>query len=581
MKVSISWLKELVEINTPIDQLAKQLNSKIQGGVKEVTDDYIELDLKGYNRADLLSLRGVALEVAALIGVKTAFKESAESKFPWVRQEISSTPVKVETQQNCPFYCIARIEGLRVDKSSPDWVKKLTDSGMRSINNVADVTNLVMLEYGQPTHAFDADRVKDQTLIVRMANTGEELITLDNKKRVLESTDIVIADPEKAVGLAGVMGGKDSEVVDSTTTILLEAAIFNSAAIKKTASRLGLPSEAGKRFQHGLTKTRLLQAVDAAVKMYEGLGGKLTAITIIDNSREQVHEIEVSHQKLNSLIGIDIKPEEIEKYLQKLHFKIIPHLPGENHDDTSFHLEGGRTKTWKVTPPYWRLDVEIEADIIEEIARIYGYENIPPKELQGKEPQKIDQSIFELISNLKTALVKFGLDEIQTYSFYSTQVLKSFDITTKRLLKIANPMSKETEYLKENNWPNLVEIVVKNIKQGFENIAIFEVGKIYYINEKEQPAEKYSLSIALVNGSDNPLAELYQIFNKLNKELNLKIKEVESETKLELFHPNRFIQLSYGEKMVGGLAEVHKRITDRLGINQRVAVLEIGITKLL
>lgn len=568
MKVALAWLKELVKFNSSTEDLAQLLNSKIQGGVKEVTENYIELDLKGYNRADLLSLRGVAYEVAAISDSEATFKEPAESDFSWNKQSYPQTSVKVEAEENCPLYCIAKIEGLKVGPSSPEWVKKLADSGMRSVNNVADVTNLVMLEYGQPTHAFDADKVSDQTLLVRMANTGEELVTLDNKKRVLEPTDMVIADPEKAVGLAGVMGGKDSEVSDSTTTILLEAAIFNPSTIRKTAGRLSLPSEASKRFQHGLTKERLLQAVEAAIKMYESLGGKLKAITIIDKSKEEQSQIDVSQDKVRSLIGAEIKPEVVESYLKKLHFQVLA-----SQDQV---LRG-----WRVVPPYWRLDVDIEADVIEEVARIFGYENILPQKLGGQIPEKIDQSLFEFISKLKHVLVDLGLDEIQTYSFFSTQVLKNFQVPPERVIKVANPMSKETEYLRVRIAPNLVEKVAENLK-SFSEIGIFEIGKIYLPTESG-PEEKYVLSMALANNTTNPVQKLHSIWQKVVTELGLEVSQEEGERdereKL-VFHPTRLLHLTSKGLVLGALGEIHPRIINRFGTEKRIAILEIDLNDL-
>ncbi|MCL5783839.1 MAG: phenylalanine--tRNA ligase subunit beta [Patescibacteria group bacterium] len=565
MKVSIAWLKELTKLNTSIEGLAQQLNSKIQGGVKEVTDQYIELDLKGYNRADLLSLRGVAYEVAAITDSEVTFREPQEKDYPWNQKTLPQALVKVEALEHCPFYCIAKIEGLKVEKSPEQWVKKLGESGMRSVNNVADVTNLVMLEYGQPTHAFDAAKIQDETLIVRAANTGEEILTLDNKKRVLEPTDLVIADPQKAVGLAGVMGGKNSEISDSTTAILLEAAIFDPVSIRETAARLNLPSEASKRFQHGLTKKRLFQAVDAAVKMYQGLGGKLTAITVVDNLEEKEITIPLSQEKLNSLIGLEIDPQFAQSALGKLHFQVLT----------------SSNQVWEVTPPYWRLDIKIEADLIEEVARMYGYENIPSKELQGQLPEKIDQSLFETISKIKQALVDAGLDEIQTYSFYSTKVLKIFEIPEEKLIKIANPMSSETEYLRVKLAPNLVEKIVENLKYSSE-VSIFEVGKIYLPTDSG-PEEKYVLSVALTSNTSNPLAEIYARWQLAAKALGLEIKaeETEKDEREKLvFHPTRFLKIVNQGKDIGRMGEIHPRIINRFGIEKRVAILEIDLSQL-
>lgn len=535
MKVSINWLKELVDLKVSVEELVRLLPLRTIG-LKEITKDYIELDMKGYNRADLLSLRGIAYEVAAITDSTVKFKDE-EPNLP----EPDRVNIEIIDEDLCPVYCVAKIENLKVGNSDDTWVKKLNNSGIRSINNIADVTNLIMLEFGQPMHAFDAKTVEKETIIVRTAKKGEKLVTLDNKERILTTDDLLITDPEKAIGLAGVMGGKNTEVTNSTTTILLEAAIFEPKALRKTTTKLGLVSEASRRFYHGLTKKRLLQAVAAAIKMYESLGGKLTAITITGDLNDEVKTIKLREEKVNSLIGIDISSEEIASSLKKLGFSL---------------------KNGEVTVPYWRLDVNIEEDTVEEIARMYGYERIPAKPLGDNILTASQNPIFDLIERLKRSLAGLGLTEVQTYSYYSTKTINDLQLTINDLIKIANPISSETEYLKDMLWPNLIEVVTKNLRQGFKDIAIFEIGKVYS-PQNNLPKEEYRLSIALCNGTDNPIAELH----KIAKSLNLQGEDLIG----DYFHPNRQTNL---------MAEVHKRITDKFGINQRVAVLEINLTKL-
>ncbi|MBI2018693.1 phenylalanine--tRNA ligase subunit beta [Candidatus Daviesbacteria bacterium] len=543
MKVSLGWLKELVEYNLTSQSLADKLSLN-SIGVKELTNDYLELDLT-YNRGDLLSLRGVAQEIAAVTGSKLLF--SLPGKVDSWAKDLPETPVIVVEKNLCPVYCVAKIEGLKVQPSDQVWDKKLSDSGIRSVNNIADVTNLVMLEYGQPMHAFDADKVVSQTLIVRTAKTDEELVTLDNKKRKLSPEDLLIADPGKVLGLAGVMGGKDSEVSESTTDILLEAAIFDPISNRNSSKRHGLYSEASKRFQHGLTKTNLLKALQAAIKMYESLGGELTAITLVGDLEDRPQKVNLSQSKLNELLGEDIDPKFVVSSLESLSFKVEKSGEGE----------------WIVTPPYFRLDISIEEDLIEEVARMYGYEKIPSKELKGKLPEKIDQTLPNFIYDLKKVLSEAGLTEVQTYSFYSSKTINYLRLTINDLVKVANPISSETEFMRDNLWPNLLEVVAKNTRQGYRDIAIFEIGKVYHPKKGDSPCEAYRLSIALVNGTNNPTQELNQIFQSLRlhlKEGKLKVKKY--------FHPVRFSST---------LAEVHPRFVNKFGIEQRVAILEVEL----
>lgn len=558
MKISINWLKELVDLKVPITEVERLLPLRTIG-TKEITDQFIELDMKGYNRADLLSLRGVAREIAAITNSTVTF--TGTDKFIWEKITLPKSSIEVEDEKDIPVYCIAKIEGLKVGPSPKEWVKKLENCGMRSIDCITDVTNLIMLEYGQPMHAFDASIVEDETLIARHAKANEELITLDGKTRKLVSDDLVIADPKKILGLAGVMGGKNSEISDKTTTILLEAAIFDPITIRKTATRLGLQSEASKRFQHGLSKMNLLQGLNSAIKMYKDLGGKFSAITLKGTFEDEIKTIPLCQDNINSLVGIDIPPEEVETSLTKLGFELA------SSDQV--------LRSWEVKVPYFRLDINIEVDLIEEVARMHGYETIPAKSLSGKLPDKIDQSFFELIYNLKKELMELGFTEVQTYSFYSTAVIENLKLEIMNLIHVANPMSSETEYLRSHLWSNLVEIVAKNTKQGFKDIAIFEIGKTYQITKAGEIQEEYRLSIALLNGSDNPSKELYQILNALD---SFKEKILLGEPIGEgdgRFHPIRYYYLINGNKPVGKIGEVHPRVTDKFGIEKRVAILEI------
>lgn len=558
MKVSIEWLKLLVDLKVSVEELVELLPLRTIG-TKEVTDRFIELDMKGYNRADLLSMRGVAMEVGAITDSPITFEEGQTS---W--NDLPKLKVEVENPELAPFYCLARIEGLKVGPSDPEWVTKLTDCGVRTVNNVADVTNLVMLEYGQPTHAFDASKVAQEAIVVRQAQEGEELVTLDDKKRTLTSSDLLIADPEKALGLAGVMGGKNSEITDQTTTILLEAAIFDPINLRKTGTRLGLSSEASKRFQHGLTRTRALQALQAAIKMYEEMGGKLTALTVVGDTTDQPRKVELNLTKTNNLIGVTLSPEQVQDYLEKLHFQVEP-------------LDSER---FLVHVPYFRLDIEIEEDLIEEVARMYGYEKIPAQELPGQAPAKIDQKKFEFIRDLKTKLVEAGLTEVQTYPYFSTAVLNNLGWKDhlEALVKLANPISAETEYLRQNGWQNLIEVVDKNMRQGYEDIAVFEINKVYAPKEGDRPDEHYTLAVALMNGSDNPMAELYQILKGLSLDLTENKRPV-NDFEAGFLHPTRALFYDYDGKQVGGVAEVHPRVLNKFGIDKRVAIAEIDLSR--
>lgn len=568
MKVSLSWLKELVDFDLSVEDLANKL-SLISIGVKQQTEGYLELDLT-YNRGDLLSLRGVAYEVSALTEAPLRFLAETPEDFVWVGKDSGKTPIEIEEPSLSQVQCIAKIEGLKVEPSPKEWVKKLEDCGMRSVNNIADITNLMMLEFGQPFHAFDAKTVSDETIIVRRAKKDEEIKTLDNKIRKLTSEDIVLADTKGPLDVGGVMGGKDTEIKDSTTTILLSASMFNPIMVRKTSKRLGLYSEASKRFQHGLSSMRLLQALNQAIRMYQQMGGKLTAINMVGDFNQPKKTINLSIKKTNDLLGINLDQEAIIECLKKLNFTVR-----KTAEDT---LE--------VTAPYFRLDINIQEDVIEEVARIYGYDKIEGKPLGGVEPDKLNQALQEYIQSLKEDSKEAGLTEVQTYSFYSTRVLDAlgFDENNKdKIIRIANPISKETEVLREFIWPNLIEVVARNIKEGFKDIAVFEIGKVYFPQIGQLPQESYRLAIALMNNTDNPIEELISIFQNLRlhpKGVNLKSGEMMKELET-VFHPKRYASIEAEGKQIGGLAEVHPRFLSKLGVSKRVAILEIALEGLI
>lgn len=566
MKVSIAWLKELVEIKKPLKDLLEEINMKTIG-TKEVTDKFIELDMKGYNRADLLSLRGVAYEVASLLESEVKFAE--ETEFVWRGKKLPELNIEIKDEEACPFYALAKIEGLKVAPSGIDTKRKLEDSGFRSINNVADITNLVMLEYGQPLHSFDAGTVEEEKIIVRKAKQGENLETLDSKNRELQAQDLLITDPKKVLGIAGVMGGKNSEVTENTGAILLEAAIFEPKGLRKTSARLGLQSEAGKRFYHGLTKKRLLQSLNSAIRQYEKMGGKLTGISIFDKFEDEEKEIKLRVQKANSLIGLDFTQEDIKNLLIRLNFKVSEEKP----------------RVLEVKRPYFRLDVSIEEDLIEEVARLYGYDKIASKSLPGDTPVPEPPAEFEFTDRLKKTLMHMGLSEVKTYSFYNENVLNGlgFDELKRRfLVKVANPISRETTYMRMNVWPNLAETAVFNNK-NFKDVAIFEVGKTFQLG-KEAPIEKNVLGIALINGDDNPALELLKIVSQSLENLGLNIKYTSTKPLAiagKLFHPHKFISMIYKEKQIGGIAELHPQVADEFGAKEKIAVCEIDLEKII
>lgn len=550
MKVSIDWLKELVDLKITVDELVELLPLR-SIGTKEVTERFIELDMKGYNRADLLSMRGVALETAAITGSKVLFDdESSEIG------DQGEFKVSIESSDDCPIYCVAVIDNLKIGKSDQLVLNKLADSGVREVNNLADITNLVMLEYGQPLHAFDGDSVSGG-IDVRRAKSGEEIETLDGKKRVLQSTDIVIASGDTVLGVAGVMGGKNCEIGAETTSVVLEAAIFDPKKLRQTANRLNIHSEAAKRFYHGLTRKRLLQAFVEAIEQYKAIGGVVKSIRIVGDYTDKEVEIEVGLDKVRELIGVDLEDNFIEEALKKLYFDV------QKENDVI-----------RVKPPYFRLDCRLGVDLIEEVARMYGYEKIPAKTLKGQLPDGGDQARFEYEARIRESMVKLGFNEVLTYSFVGSLLMQVLAISKEGLVKVANPISSETEYMREGIWPNLVEKTIENLKYR-KVVRMFEIGKVYSAVEGLVVEDKV-LSIALADGSENPLEMLSGVVVKLS-ELMKKNWSIREKSGNEGLHPIRQIEICEDQKVLGVGGEVNREVIDKLGGSIRVAVIEIRI----
>lgn len=551
MKVSIDWLKELVEVES-VEKLIELLPLRTIG-TKEVTSDFIELDMKGYNRADTLSMRGVAYEVAAILSSRVKFEEENRH----IEETGTNLQASVENEQDCKVYMAARIEGVTLGKSSDLEAKRLMDAGVRSVNNVVDVTNLVMLEYGQPLHAFDgASCGGDASSIeVRRAREGEKIQTLDGEERELDSRDIVISSKDQVIGIAGIMGGKDSEVTDQTKVIILEAAIFDPKVLRQTANRLGLHSEAAKRFYHGLTKRRLVQAFEQAIEEFKKLGGTVTDVKVVGGMVDEVVDINLNPSKINGLIGVDLETSAMIDSLTKLHFEVS--------DDQS-----------QVRVPYWRLDCRLEVDLIEEIARMYGYEKIPAKELVGERPAKIDQSKFEKEQKIRESLIDAGFNEVLSYSFASSKVRIGLDWSDDELVRVANPLSSETEYMRFLVWPNLVEKVIENLKYRKE-VRMFEIGKRYQVIDG-QVVEENVISIAVADGTDNPLEDLWGRLQVAAKQNGVEWK-VGQELGDKSLHPNRQFEVMEDGDVTGMAGEVNRQLVDGLGGTSRVAVAEMVI----
>ncbi len=537
-------------------------------------DSILDLDVTP-NRPDWLSMIGVAREVAALTGV--AVREPEHTYEELDDPAPAKVSVDIADPDLCFRYVASVIEGVKLGPS-PSWMQeRLTAAGMRPINNVVDITNYVMLEVGQPLHAFDFSAVGGERIIVRRANAGEKLVTLDGEERELTTDMLVIADEKKPVALAGVMGGADSEVNEETQTILLESATFHASNIRRTASRLKSRTEASARFEKGLSPELAIVASQRATKLLVELAGGRALHGLVDNYPEPVKEvrIDVTRRRLKQVLGIDLPTSTVREALTSLGFGCKWEPP----------------EHYQVRVPYWRTDVHIPDDIAEEVARIVGYDQIPTKNLGGDVPPAIPQPLRELRERLRDALAAAGMQEIITYSLTTSEELERVlpEGQLEQLLKVVNPLSAEHEYLRPVLRGSVLKTLAANVRQRESEIALFEASHVYLPRSGELPEEQEHI-VGVVTGkrddrwgrsSDEPV-DFYDAKGYVQAALRVAGVEGTFEAAEEFgLLPGRTAVVWAGGAKVGVVGQLHPSVTSSFGIDQDVYLFELVVDHLL
>ncbi|MBN1862592.1 MAG: phenylalanine--tRNA ligase subunit beta [Dehalococcoidales bacterium] len=539
-------------------------------------DVIFDLDITP-NRADCLSVVGIAREVSALTGqgLHLPRADYAESAVP-IDQQVS---VSVIDPELCSRYSASLITGVKIGPS-PAWLQqRLLAYGMRPINNVVDVTNYVMVEYGQPLHAFDYQRIRGGKIIVRRAEAGETLDTLDGTKRSLDDNMLVIADEKGAVAVAGIMGGAASEVSEGTTSILLEAANFNAASIHHTGSALRLPSEARMRFERGIRPELTVVALKRATQLISKLGGGEAAQGLIDvyPGRADHEPIRLSPGKLERVLGVGFSPEQITGALTALGFTCRTDADGD---------------LWAAAP-YWRGDIRHDGDLIEEVARIVGYDKIPMTLLSRPIPHQSPEPVFSLKRKLRGILVGYGFSEIVTYSLTSLELLRRLPMEPgspdAEPLRMANPMTFEQEYLRPNLRANLLTTLAANRRHEDGGIRLFELGKVYLTRPKDLPEEPEVLC-GLMSGprlehswhGGDELFGFYDakgVVEALLAHLGIAADFVESND--PALHNAKQAGIMVSGNKLGVIGELHPKVLTAFEITGPVCLFEINLAQLL
>lgn len=529
-------------------------------------DSVLELGLTP-NRADCYGIYNVAKEVA--IGEDEELKEIELLKANGISKDKT---IKIVKEDLCHRYTSRIVRDVKIE-SSPIWFANLLRNvGIRPINNLVDITNYVMFEIGQPMHAFDLDKLEGNEILVDTAKKDEKFITLDGQERTLDEDTLVIKDSKKIVALAGVMGGENSEVDSSTRRILLEAANFNSASVRKTSRKLGLRSEASSRFERGLSEESTLKAMERACYLIEAFkAGKVD-----DNFQEDypvkqvIPTITCTSSYINRVLGMDISEEEILGIFKKLGFKV-------SLDEYAI----------KVTPKPYRIDIKDKIDLVEEVVRVYGYDKIPSTLPTGATNTLREEAGVELKEKVKNQMVSEGLMEAITYSFIDNRSYEEvgLDYEGDSRLEIVNPISEKQKYMRESLLPGLIEVASRNYKRQRKDIRIFEVGNVFKGTSDNLPDEDLTLAVLLAENKvkeyygvrENDFYVIKGILERLLKKISREDFNLEVIDDKKTFHPGRSGKIIISGMKVGEIGELHPEIVDRYDIREKVYYMEINL----
>lgn len=524
-----------------------------------INDALIEFEITS-NRPDCRSIIGIAREAAVTLG--------KELKYPQITVNGSDEEMKFEIDvqtELCKRYCGKVIKDVKVGPS-PYWMqRRLIEAGMRPINNIVDITNYVMLELGQPLHAFDLEDIKYNKMIVKLAQEGEKFTTLDGAQRTLTSDMLVIGNQDKTLDLAGIMGGENSEVKDNTTSIFLEGASFAKENIRATSKKLGLRTEASSRFEKGIDVNLTEAAVNRACQLIEELGcGKvLNGMLDYYPKKEEVQKITANPERINKLLGVNVPMDQFINILERLEFKC--------NLISSDKLE--------LEVPSFRLDICEDADILEEVARIYGYENIPSATLEGNATAGVKTNKQKFMDNVKSNSIAVGLNEILTYSFVSPRGVDKLNLAEdderREFVKIINPLGEETSVMRTTLIPNMLDVISTNLSHKVEEVYAFECGNTFRPQEG-LPVETKKLSIGMY-GKEVDFFSIKGAVETILTNVGFDGYEVEPETKNLTFHPGRCAKLVYNNICIGTFGELHPDVLENYDLNQRVYVAEIDI----
>ena len=527
-------------------------------------DHVIEFEITP-NRPDCLSVIGLAREAAATFGKELKLHEpvvkgGAEGKLDDLLK------VEVPASDLCPRYTARMVRNVKI-APSPKWMReRLRAMGVRPINNIVDITNYVMMEYGQPMHAFDYRYVKGGKIIVRRAEDGETLTTLDGNLRKLNSNMLVIADDTRAVGLAGIMGGENSEIVDDTVDVVFESANFDGTCIRKGALALGMRTEASAKFEKGLDVYNTLPAVDRACELVELLGAGEVVDGVIDvvNHLPEPTVLALRPDKINALLGTNVETEEMLRILKSLQFGV-----------------DGET----ITVPSWRGDVVHYSDLSEEVARFYGYNNIPCTLVRGETTRggyNEEQLLEQQLGSLCRAV---GYDEIITYSFisptYYDKIRWAADDPRRESFKILNPLGEDTSIMRTTTLPSMLEILTRNYNFRNKAVKLYEIGRTYGLGGEDGLAIESKYLTLGTYGAGTTFFTLKGVVEAVLTDIRAQGVRYEACTDNPSYHPGRCAKVYCGDECIGVFGQIHPLVAQNYGIDAELYCAELSLDALM
>lgn len=530
--------------------------------VLNLREDILDFEITS-NRPDCFSIEGLGRETAVSLGEK--FKNPHKNLDEEVKnvEDIEGLKVDIEAPDLCYRYIARVLKDVKIG-DSPDWIKRrLKAAGVRAINNIVDITNYVMLEIGEPMHAFDINSVEGKHIIVRRAKDNEKITTLDEKERELDNTMLVIADEKKPVAVAGVMGGANSGITDETKTVVFEAAVFNRGSVRFTAKKIGLRTEASTRYEKGLSPEIAIRAINRAIELAEQIGAGTPVDAKIDvyPNKEKKTIIKFEPDVINNLLGLEISKTEMVKILEALEVKV-------NGDNLEI--------------PYFRTDLQKTADIAEEVIRIYGYDKLESTLINAESTLGEKNKQQKLQDKVKELLVIKGFSEMYSFSFISENDFNKCNLDSSKAIRISNPLGEDYSLMRTEMMPTVLQSISTNYNKKNKNVKLFEIGRIYSDEEKnmekgEIPTEVDQIAFAMY-GENVDFYVVKGVIENILEVSNIARYQIARAEDAHL-HPGRSAQILIGKDSIARFGEVHPQILENYDIGEKVYYAVIDINK--